>query len=163
MMEFKFLFVQQFVPGQGVGAADIVMGTNDKRVAGMVEKRPDGSDFRFACLLFCSGRVEADDDERRDAVEKFGVERAQARISPAFRAPHGISSPGRSQFGEHLEIRELYVVEKSANALIVFLRIGELLHPWPEDSAQFEQRRKSILQCGKRCADLIGATPGEIQ
>ncbi|MEI9886582.1 MAG: hypothetical protein WDN08_08790 [Rhizomicrobium sp.] len=163
MMEFDLLPRPPFALGQSGDIADVVMGADEQRVVGIGEKRSDGGDLRRARLLGGAERIEADDDERIDAGEEFAVEGAEAGVRPAFGAPHGISRPRRRGIGEQLEIRQLYVVQKAADALIEGGRIGELLEARPEQPAQLEQRRKPVLQDAQRRRDLVRPAPGEIQ
>src|ERR1700722_18594164 len=93
VMEFEFPPRQSFALGQFVGIADVMVRADEERVVGIVEKRPDSADLRVAGLLLRPVRVEADDDERIDAGEKFGIERAQTSVRPALGATDGISGP----------------------------------------------------------------------
>ncbi len=118
VVEFEFLSCQPFATSQAFGFADVVVRAHEEHVARLTKKRSDGGDLCGARLLPRSRRVKADDNERIGTGEKFGIERVQTGISPAFRAPDRISRPRGCEIGEVGEIRELYVVEKTPDALI---------------------------------------------
>jgi len=145
VMEFDFTTSQPLALWQFINTTDVMVRAYEKRVIGIVEKRPDRADLRVAGLLFRSRGVEANDHEGIDADEKFVIERMQTGIRPAFGVPNRISGPFPGQIREMLEIRQLYVVEKTADTLIEFHRIGELFELRPEQPAQLKQRRESIL------------------
>src|ERR1700761_4768913 len=62
-----------------------------------------------------------------------------------------------------LEILQLNVIKEAADALIEFLRIGELFEKRPVHPPQFEQRREPVVEDPEGGLDLIRPAPGEIQ
>jgi len=51
------------------------------------------------------------------------------------------------------------VIQKAGNALVETVRIGEFFKARIEHPATFEERRKSVFDNCKGCADFAGATP----
>jgi hypothetical protein len=62
------------------GFPDVMMGTNEDQVIGVVEEMPDRLHFRRACRLLGAERIEADDHNAIDTVERDIERRHCARI-----------------------------------------------------------------------------------
>ena len=105
--------------------ADIVMGTNEDEVIGVIEEMFDRLDFRRACCLTGAQRVETNDYDAIDAVERAIEGRHCAIIGDAFDLNDFVARQRFRLFGEGLEIRLLDVVQKSADSLINFVAVRQ--------------------------------------
>src|ERR1700722_4806533 len=75
VMEFCFLRRQDFMTGNAVPIADVMMRAHEECMARIVEKPTNRRQFTLAGMLAGALRIEADDDEHVDAIEKIAVQK----------------------------------------------------------------------------------------
>jgi hypothetical protein len=143
--------------------SDVVMGTNEDQVIGVIEEMPDRIDFRLGCSLIGAQRVEADHHDAIDASERAIERRHCAIIGDAFDLNDRMSRQSFGLFGKGLEIRFLDVVQKTGDALIDMGAIRQTFEFRVKKSAQLEDRWKAIFDNGKWCTDLTWSAPREIE
>ncbi len=97
---------------------DVVMGTNEDQVIGVIEETPDRLDFRRSCRLIGAQRVEADDHDAIDAIDHRVERRHCAIIGDAFDLIDVVSRKRFCLFGECLKVGFLDMVQESGDALI---------------------------------------------
>src|SRR6202000_2189443 len=122
-----------------------MMRADECQVIGVLQKISDGRSLLRLRLLLRAQRIEADDNERIDPGEKFGVQKALriggSSVCDADRA----LGPTGDQLQEHPKILEQDITEEPGNSLIEFFRIGKILEARPEEAAHLEERREAIL------------------
>jgi hypothetical protein len=140
-----------------------MMGTNEDQVIGVIEEMPDRLHFRRACRLSGAERIEADDHNAVDTVERDIERRHCARIVYALDLNDLAARQPLGLFGKRLEIRLLDEIQKAGDALIGLIAIRQSFELGVKEPAQLENRWKTIVNHGKWRAGLRWTAPGEIE
>ncbi len=153
---FDDLSIDTFLSRRVVGFADVVMGTDEDQMIGIVEEPPDGLDLHGSGLLPGPERIEADDDKGIDALNQGIVERRlEAAIVDTFDLDDTIARQLFGELGEGKEVRFLNVIEKSGDTLLDMVSIRQTLEFRIENPSQLENRRKAIFDDREWRASLL--------
>jgi len=145
------------------GFSDVVMGTNEDHVIGVIEEMPDRLDFRRGCHLIGAQRVEADHYDGINAGERAVERRHCSIISDAFDLNDLMARLRFGLLGKGLEVRFLNVVQKAGDALINMAAIRQTFEFRLKKSAQLENRWKAIFDDREWCTGLCRSAPSEIE
>jgi hypothetical protein len=145
------------------GFSDVVMGTNEDQVIGVIEEMPDRLHFRRGCRLFGAEGVKADYHDGIDAG-KSAIERGhRAIISDAFDLNDRIACQRLGLFDESLENWFLNMVQKAGDALIELAAVRQPFKFRKKEPAQLEDRWKPIVDYRKWCTSLGRTAAAEIE
>jgi hypothetical protein len=146
------------------GFPDVMVGTHEDQMIGMIEEVPDRLDFGLGSRVTGSERVEADDHDGVGVRNRRIVERCfDPSIAHTFDLDDGIARQCFSLFGESGEIRLLDVVEETPDTRIDIVAARQTLELRIEKPAQLEYRWKAIVNHGEWRSGLCRATPGKIE
>jgi hypothetical protein len=142
------------------GISDVMMRADGEKVARLGQKRANGAQFDFICFLRRSKRIETDDNQGIDPLDHVVIEQSLAAVGlDAFQFKDRLAALGTRLLREGDKVLLHDVIQEAGNALVEAVRIGELLKAWIKHPATFEERRKSIFDDGKGCADFAGTAP----
>jgi len=152
------------VMGQVRHIADIVVGADEHEMVWLREEFPHGRDFGCAGTLTGPERIEADDDERVDAIENAPIQHSEtAIIRHALDFRHGLACQRPGQFDEGTEIVLHNVIEKACHTLVEPRRIRQLRVSRVAHPAALEERWKPVLDNIKWRPDLAWPAPSVIE
>src|ERR1700722_14668883 len=83
VVELHFLPRQDLIAGNTLDVADVMMRTNEECMAWVVQKFTNRRQLTFIGMLTRTLRIEADDDEYVDVVEKIPVEKRRFALGGA--------------------------------------------------------------------------------
>ncbi len=161
--KFRELEFTVLLYARALRLSDVVMGTNENQVIGMVEEAFDRLYFRRGCSLIGAQRVEADHDDAIDTVEGAIESRQGAIIGDAFDLYDRMAGQKLGLFGKGLEIGFLYMVQKSGDTLVDGVVVRQHFEFWIKKPAQLEYGGKAIFDDTQSGTGLRWTAPREIE